>query len=79
MCTTNNSTKKRGARACKPARNTSSHPKKNDERARRPDDWGVGIAESWNLSATGDITPPRLDKNAAMCSKEIDVLIPRSR
>ena len=78
MCTTNNSTKKRVARACKPARNTITHlPKNSDERDIRTT-WGRNcrIVESQRHKRHHS---PRLDKNAAMCSKEIDVLIPHSR
>ena len=78
MCTTNNSTKKRGARACKPARK-KHHTQKITTSARDVrTTWGRNcrIVESQRHKRHHS---PRLDKNAAMCSKEIDVLIPLAR
>ena len=55
MCTTNNSTKKRGALAS--LRGRSITPKNNDERARRPNDVGSEL-QNRSISAPQETSLP---------------------
>ena len=75
MCTTNDSTKKRAARACKPARN-HHHTQKITTSARDVRTTGGSELQNRGISAPQETSLPAAQQERSDVFQEIDVLIP---